>query len=474
MLVPLTRNPGVAGTPDPPTAGEQPAGRARRTRVRLRPARWSGRRVAAAQFLLCSVAVLLVVGTIGALALREVATGRALENARAVTEALARGVVAPEITAEVLEGDAAALARLDRIVHMRVLMEPTIRLKVWTRDGRIAYSDAAELIGERHPSAPALRKGFASESGYSRISDPANRENRFERSQGRLVEVYMPVETPSGQVVAVETYRRAGSIDAETRKIWGQFLPVLLLVVLALAAAQLPLAAVLARRIRQTEREQERLVRRAEDKLEAERLRIAAELHDGVVQDLVGVSYELRAMATGLPDDPSAKPGQSLGDVLRRSDKTCRAAVQALRDLLVELHPGDRRVESLEAAIERLAKPMRARGLVVSVAVALEREPPADVAELVHRTVQEALRNVDRHAGAREVEVELEDDGTAVSLEVRDDGRGMTADDLEEQQAAGHMGLRLLADGLAARGGSLVIESEPGTGTRLSVWLPWG
>ena len=147
--------------------------------------------------------------------------------------------------------------------------------------------------------------------------------------------------------------------------------------------------------------------------------------------------------------------------------------MQALRDLLVELHPGDRHVESLEAALERLAAPMRARGLVVSVAVALRREPPGDVAELVHRTVQEALRNVDRHAGAREVEVELEDDGAAVVLGVRDDGRGMTAEDLEEQQAAGHMGLRLLADGIAARGGSLEIESEPGIGTRLSLWLPW-
>ena len=57
---------------------------------------------------------------------------------------------------------------------------------------------------------------------------------------------------------------------------------------------------------------------------------------------------------------------------------------------------------------------------------------------------------------------------------MRDDGRGMTAEDLEEQQAAGHMGLRLLADGIAARGGSLEIESEPGIGTRLSLWLPWG
>ena len=86
-----------------------------------------------------------------------------------------------------------------------------------------------------------------------------------------------------------------------------------------------------------------------------------------------------------------------------------------------------------------------------------------DVSELVHRAVQEALRNVDRHAGARTAEVTLTDDGSAVRLAVHDDGRGMTATDLEEQRAAGHMGLRLLAEGIAARGGSLEIESEPGT-----------
>ena len=73
----------------------------------------------------------------------------------------------------------------------------------------------------------------------------------------------------------------------------------------------------------------------------------------------------------------------------------------------------------------------------------------------------------------RSVLVTLTDDGSAVRLRVEDDGRGMTAADLEEQHAAGHMGLRLLADGIAARGGSLEIESEPGTGTRLGLWLPW-
>jgi len=287
------------------------------------------------------------------------------------------------------------------------------------------------------------------------------------------VEVYLRVRAASGETVVVELYQRADSIDAETRRLWGAFLPVLVVMLFALAAIQLPLAILHARRARQHERERERLMRRADDRVEAERLRIAAELHDGVVQDLVGVAYELRAVADELPDDPHAPPGQGLGDILRRSEQSCRMTVRALRSLLVELHPSERRAETLEAAIARLAEPLRERGVAVPITVNMRRIPPVDVSELVHRAVQEALRNVDRHAGARTAEVTLTDDGSAVRLAVHDDGRGMTATDLEEQHAAGHMGLRLLAEGIAARGGSLEIESEPGTGTRLTLWLPW-
>ena len=220
----------------------------------------------------------------------------------------------------------------------------------------------------------------------------------------------------------MELYHRADSIDAETRKLWGAFLPVLVVMLFALAAIQLPLAVLYTRRVRQHERERERLVRRADDRVEAERLRIAAELHDGVVQDLVGVAYELHAVADELPEDPHAAPGQGLGDILRRSEQSCRTAVRALRSLLLELHPSERRAETLEAALARLAEPLRERGVAVPIEVRLRRIPPVDVSELVHRAVQEALRNVDRHAGARSAEVTLTDDGSAIRLCVHDDG----------------------------------------------------
>jgi two-component system NarL family sensor kinase len=431
------------------------------------------RRGARIQFVATSIFVVVLIGAMGSVALHRVATREALEDARLMTSALARAVIAPELTSAALNGDDDALAQVDRVVHQRVLHEPIVRVKVWRRGGVVAYSDAHGLIGTRDGLDDDLQKAFADGQDHTDVTDLSRPENRFERPLHRLVEVYLPVRAASGEMVVVETYQRTDSIEAETGKLWRAFLPVLVVVLFALAAIQLPLAILHARRARQHERERERLMRRADDRVEAERLRIAAELHDGVVQDLVGVAYELRAVADELPEQPGASHGHGLGDILHRSEQSCRTAVRALRSLLLELHPSERRAETLEAALSRLAAPLRERGVAVPISVRLRRIPPVDVSELVHRTVQEALRNVDRHAGARTAEVTLTDDGSAIRLCVHDDGCGMTATDLEEQHAAGHMGLRLLADGIAARGGSLEIESEPGTGTRLTLWLPW-
>jgi len=470
MLVTLTRDADPATVPDDARADdrsgvEAPPGAA--------PPRDMLRRAARIQFFAASVTVVLLILVIGSLALHRVATREALDDARVMTTALAHGVIAPELSSAVLSGNADALAGIDRVVRQRVLLDPVVRVKVWRRGGAIAYSDERALIGTQTTFNGAVRDAFADSSGHADVTDLSADENRFERAGERLVEVYLRVRAASGETVVVELYQRADSIDAETRRLWGAFLPVLVVMLFALAAIQVPLAILHARRARQHERERERLVRRADDRVEAERLRIAAELHDGVVQDLVGVAYELRAVADELPEDPHAPPGQGLGDILRRSEQSCRMTVRALRSLLVELHPGERRAETLEAAIARLAEPLRERGVAVPITVNMRRIPPVDVSELVHRAVQEALRNVDRHAGARTAEVTLTDDGSAVRLAVHDDGRGMTTTDLQEQHAAGHMGLRLLAEGIAARGGSLEIESEPGTGTRLTLWLPW-
>jgi two-component system NarL family sensor kinase len=443
--------------------------------------RASTRRVALAQFAACGIAVLIAIGTIGALALRHVAREEALRDASALTAALARGVVEPAMTPAVVDGDPAALRRLDRLVYQRVLSpNPTkpedssiVRIKIWDADGRIVYSDKRELIDQRFVLPEDLREAMEDRKTSADVSDLDRPENRFERGQGRLVEVYKPMHVAgSRQEVLLEAYHPARDIRDASGRILESFLPVALALLLALALAQLPLAWFLDRRVRAEERERERLTRAGEDALETERRRIAAELHDGVVQDLAGVAYELQAAADQLP--AGRGHDRDLGDALRRGAGVCRGSMRAIRALLVDLYPSERREQGLDAAVEALARPLRERGVDVAVDLDVGGRLPNTTAELVYRAVQEALRNVDRHAAARTASVALWGENGSVTLVVEDDGRGMTGDNLREQHAAGHMGLTLLADGVAARGGSLSIESEPGTGTRVRVTLPRG
>jgi two-component system, NarL family, sensor kinase len=446
--------------------------------------RWqraSSRRVALAQFALCGIALLIVVATIGAVALRHVAREEALRDARALTAALSRGVIEPAVTPDVVAGDPAALRRLDRLVHQRVLGPPDpdkpedssiIRVKVWATDGRIVYSDEPRLINRRFPLPEDLREALEQRKTSADVSDLARPENRFERGRGRLVEVYEPLRvagSPQDKLL-LEAYHPARDISDASVRILRSFLPVALALLIALALAQLPLAWFLDRRVRADEREREQLTRAGEDALETERRRIAAELHDGVVQDLAGVAYELQAAADRLPAGNGHDP--ELGDALRRGAGVCRGSMRALRALLVDLYPSERREQGLDAAVEALARPLRERGVDVAVDMDVGGRLPSATTELVYRAVQEALRNVDRHAAARTASVALRREGDTVTLVVEDDGRGMTGDNLREQHAAGHMGLALLADGVAARGGSLSIESEPGTGTRVQVSFP--
>jgi two-component system, NarL family, sensor kinase len=452
-------------------------------------ARATSGRVAFAHFALCGLALLLVVATIGTVGLRHIAREEALRDARSLTAALARGVIQGQITTAVLDGDPAALEHLDRVIHDRVLgpapaAQPgdssIIRVKIWDTDGRIVYSDARELIGRRFVLPEDLREAMDRRTASADVSDLERPENRFERGKGRLVEVYQPMRVAGGRLVLLEAYHPASEIAEAGGRIERSFLPVALALLVALALAQLPLAWFLTRRVRAEEQERERLTRAGEDALESERRRIAAELHDGVVQDLAGVAYELQAAADRLPAVNGNGNGHlnghardpELADALRRGAGVCRASMRALRSLLVDLYPSERREQALDAAVEALARPLRDRGVDVAVDMRLDRPLPSSVAELLYRAVQESLRNVDRHAAARTASVALREDGTTVRLVVEDDGRGMTGDNLREQHAAGHMGLALLADGVAARGGSLSIESEPGTGTRVAVTLP--
>ena len=369
----------------------------------------NGRHAAFLPFVLSALALLAVVGTIGVVGLHRTAESEALRQAGQRTQAVGEGVLAPELTEAVMRGDPAALRRFDRIVRTRVLRGPITRVKLWTPDGRVVYSDEQRLIGRRFPVSPELREAEASNGPHADISTLRSAENGFERGSGRLLEVYLPLWGPSGAEVIAETYQTTDLVDATSHHLWVSFTPVLLVALLALALAQVPLALWLVRRIRAGVRERQRLESLADDATRRERLRIASTLHDGVVQDLAGVAFTLSATSARV----DRADVEELRETLRDAAAVARDSITELRQLLVELCPPAQEVAGLHGALEELAVPLRRRGLAVTLETRIDGPRDAARDELLYRAAREALRNVERHAAATAVTVRLEADDAA-------------------------------------------------------------
>jgi two-component system NarL family sensor kinase len=426
----------------------------------------TGRRIALYQWAFSVVLLLIVIGTVGTYMLRRTATDQAIRDARTLTEVVGDGVLKPALNEKVMSGDPAAINEFDTIVRKRALIDPIVRVKVWTETGKVVYSDEKRLIGQTFPLTDDQVEALDEDTVKGELSDLTLPENDFERSQGRLMEVYLPLRLDSGERVLVETYQAASRIDASSNRIWRAFVPVFLVTLAALAIAQLPLGYWLARRIRLEQQRREVLARRADQASADERRRIASELHDGPLQDLAGIAFELGATADRIDEDTEVRR------TLRRGASVSRESMRALRTLLVDLYPQDRRDEGIDAALDALAQPLRSRGMAVQIDTRVEHPLDHDTEEIVYRATQEALRNVVRHAAATAVEISLSANGSGTKLVIADDGRGMSAADLAEQRAAGHMGLALLADRVQSLGGQVAIASEPGRGTRVSVEIP--
>jgi signal transduction histidine kinase len=420
------------------------------------------------QFALSGLVAMLVVALAATIVLSRAGETESVRDARRLTEVLGRSVVAPTLDDGVVRGNRVQLATFDRLVHERVLRNPVVRVKLWTADGRIAYSDEPRLIGSRYPLGDdelATLRGNGVEAGISDLSAP---ENRYERPRRKLLEVYMPVHTQSGRPLLFETYLRFSDVAASGRKVWLAFLPALVVALLMLWLLQMPIALSLARRLRRAHAEREALLLRALNASDTERRVIAADLHDGVVQDLAGTSYALAIAA----ENVDATPTNDVARTLRTGANATRQSMRQLRSLLVEIYPPNLRDAGLEPALNDLAAKAVARGVAVDVGVAEGLRPSDAVERLAFRTAQEALRNVVEHADAETCSIDVHANGRDVVLVVADDGTGFERSVLEERRVQGHLGLALLADQAADLGGSLDIDSTPGAGTRVTLTVP--
>lgn len=421
-----------------------------------------------AKFVLISLVAVVVFMAASLPFLRHVGRTEAIREARTVARLAATGVVEPNLEDALLRGDSAALARMDRVVQERILSNSIVRVKIWSRNGRVLYSDEGRLIGARYPLGADEQEALAEGGVAAEVSDLNQPENRYERAEGELLEVYSRVRTPNGTPVLFELYERFDSVVASGRRLWLSFVPPLLVALLLLWLALVPLAYRLARRVRQGHEEREVLLRRALDASNDERRRIAAELHDGVVQDLAGVSYSLAAAADAAP---AARGDSALMTTLREGAAVTRAAIQRLRSLLVEIHPPNLHVAGLAAALADVAAPLRRRGADVELDVErLDLDP--DMEALVFRAAREAIRNVIDHAEASRVTVAVHENDGVVRLTVEDDGVGFEPAERAGARSAGHVGLTLLEEHAAHADAQLSIASEPGHGTLFTLEVP--
>jgi signal transduction histidine kinase len=254
-------------------------------------------------------------------------------------------------------------------------------------------------------------------------------------------------------------------VDRYSGELWRSFLPALVVGLLLLYIVQLPLAWRMARRLQQGQEDRERLLRQAIDSSDAERRRIAADLHDGVVQGLAGASYSLAAAAdradgAGLPE---------VAGTVRRAGADLRQWLRELRTLLVSITPPKLHEEGLGPALSDLTSVLRARGVTTDLDVAGDLELDREAEALVYRAAQEAVRNVTNHAGATRVRIVVARNNGSVRLEVSDDGAGFDVDERRAKASQGHMGLSLLEALAAEAGGELHVRSVPGEGTTISL-----
>jgi two-component system nitrate/nitrite sensor histidine kinase NarX len=195
-----------------------------------------------------------------------------------------------------------------------------------------------------------------------------------------------------------------------------------------------------------------------------ERTRWAIRIHDGLTQSVTSAVLELQTLRHRIETDPQAAIA-----TLEEIETAIRNDLGDIREVLSELYDGTVR---REPPLAKFVTDLVARWhLPARVSVEGDVDEIADGAlEAANAIVAEALANAAKHSGSTEVSVRIRTDEGALRIEVEDRGRGFGSLDQDHP----HFGLRLMRTRAEEIGGTIEIESKPGTGTRVVAALPVG
>ena len=416
--------------------------------------------------------------TVGALAVVP-AAGRVvgpsgMAAARGAAQLLALGIR----NAQLVRGLGDRARELDRqAMQLQALTNVTRRLCDATDEGhahRVIVSEARALVradaaalyvlDEGGVPLPVARDGAgeAPAAVPDDLAEVAGGGGTVRRGAAAVVGIPAPGGGPGGPpsaMVAVARTHGPSFDDDDLERLGG-------------LAAQAAVALAHARLVDDLRREQaERRVLAAAivSAQEAERRRVAEDLHDGPVQELVAVGLMLDALSKDL--SPSAP--EAVGDV-ESAAAAAREAVRGLRRAIADLHPMSLEELGFAAATRSLVERLEWRGIEVTVDVGAADALSETRRTVAFRIVQEAVANILRHADPTRVAIGSRIDGDVVVVEVSDDGRGFDPRDRRPRVAEGHLGLAAIEERAALAGGRLEVSSAGGRGTLVRLTLPAG
>jgi signal transduction histidine kinase len=380
------------------------------------------------------------------------------------------------------ELDSQARAALDAWHNETALGKHIVTTKIWRTDGTVIYSNKFEHIGETYPGGPQLVPALDG-AVAAKLINP--QDTRQEPGAGfALLGFFTPIrEEGSDRIIAVaEIYRLATKLESDLSTIrrhsW--------LVVSTLTLAFLCLLFFIARRGSRTIGAQHLVLNRQTGKIARLRAfnkklllrftefrsiaadaneeflrRVGSDLHDGPAQHVAFALLRIDALSSTLAAAKiKSTELEKLRRVLQESHQEIRNAARGL------FFPRELEDATITETV-RLAVRNHERRTGTRVRCAFGKMPDRVSRQLqvcAYRFVQEGLSNAFRHAAGRNQEVRASCDGIRINIEIADKGPGCSQ---ESMQTGGGLGLVSLRSRVESLGGIFLIESRPGSGTRL-------
>ncbi|MFI0816695.1 GAF domain-containing sensor histidine kinase [Streptomyces sp. NPDC021098] len=210
-----------------------------------------------------------------------------------------------------------------------------------------------------------------------------------------------------------------------------------------------------------------------ETAVQEERQRVSRELHDSVSQALYGIALGARTARELLERDLAEPTGVAelaqLAEPIEYIRRLADVAIAETRTLLCQLRPESLEAEGLVAALTQHVETLRDRyGISAETMLGSEPETTPEAKHALYRIAQESLHNIAKHSRARNVTLHLLSGPGTVTLTVADDGVGFDS----QGTFPGHLGLLSMRERAREVGGTLLVDSRPGQGSRIRATVP--